>query len=336
MNEEIQFILYSLPEDEGRVQVIIKDETIWATQKAMAQLFGVGIPDISKHLKNKFETGELDKDEVVSKMEITTPHGAIEGKTQTNETAFYSLDAIIAVGYRVSSARATRFRQWATKVLKEFIKKGYVLDEERLKQGTTVFGKDYFRELLEKVRSIRASERRIWQQITDIYAECSFDYDRNSPTTREFYQMVQNRFHYAITGQTAPEIIYSRADHTKDHMGLQTWKNAPDGRVLLSDTKIAKNYLPELEIRRLERAVSGYFDYIEDLIERENAFSMEQFAASVNEFLTFRRYALLPDKGRISREEADRKAEQEYFLFNPSQQIDSDFDKEIRGLFDNK
>ena len=336
MNEEIQFILYSLPEDEGRVQVIIKDETIWATQKAMAQLFGVGIPDISKHLKNKFETGELDKDEVVSKMEITTPHGAIEGKTQTNETAFYSLDAIIAVGYRVSSARATRFRQWATKVLKEFIKKGYVLDEERLKQGTTVFGKDYFRELLEKVRSIRASERRIWQQITDIYAECSFDYDRNSPTTREFYQMVQNRFHYAITGQTAPEIIYSRADHTQDHMGLQTWKNAPDGRVLLSDTKIAKNYLPELEIRRLERAVSGYFDYIEDLIERENAFSMEQFAASVNEFLTFRRYALLPDKGRISREEADRKAEQEYFLFNPSQQIDSDFDKEIRGLFDNK
>lgn len=336
MNEEIQFILYSLPEDEGRVQVIIKDETIWATQKAMAQLFGVGIPDISKHLKNKFETGELDKDEVVSKMEITTPHGAIEGKTQTNETAFYSLDAIIAVGYRVSSARATRFRQWATKVLKEFIKKGYVLDEERLKQGTTVFGKDYFRELLEKVRSIRASERRIWQQITDIYAECSFDYDRNSPTTREFYQMVQNRFHYAITGQTAPEIIFSRADHTKDHMGLQTWKNAPDGRVLLSDTKIAKNYLPELEIRRLERAVSGYFDYIEDLIERENAFSMEQFAASVNEFLTFRRYALLPDKGRISREEADRKAEQEYDLFNPTQQIDSDFDKEIRCLFENE
>ena len=336
MNEEIQFILYSLPEEEGRVQVIIKDETIWATQKAMAQLFGVGIPDISKHLKNKFETGELDKDEVVSKMEITTPHGAIEGKIQTNETAFYSLDAIIAVGYRVSSVRATRFRKWATRILKEFIKKGYVLDEERLKQGTTVFGKDYFRELLEKVRSIRASERRIWQQITDIYAECSFDYDRNSPTTHEFYQMVQNRFHYAITGQTAPEIIYSRADHTKDHMGLQTWKNAPDGRVLLSDTKVAKNYLPEVEIRRLERAVSGYFDYIEDLIERENAFSMEQFAASVNEFLTFRRYALLPDKGHISREEADRKAEHEYNLFNPSQQIDSDFDKEIRGLFDSK
>ncbi len=336
MNYEIQFILYHLPDEEGKVQVVIKDETMWATQKAMAQLFGVGVPAISKHLAHIFEERELDKEVVVSKMEITTQHGAIEGKTQTSETAFYSLDAIIAVGYRVSSARATRFRQWATKILNEYIKKGFVLDEERLKQGTAVFGKDYFRELLEKVRSIRASERRIWQQITDIYAECSFDYDRNSPTTREFFQMVQNRFHYAITGQTAPEIIYTRADHTKNHMGLQTWKNAPDGRVLLSDAKIAKNYLPEVEIRRLERAVTGYFDYIEDLIERENTFSMEQFAASVNEFLTFRRYALLPDKGKISREEADQKAEEEFKLFNPTQRIDSDFDKHIRGLFDDK
>ncbi len=336
MNHEIQFILYQLPDEEGKVQVVIKDETIWATQKAMAQLFGVGVPAISKHLNHIFDEGELDKEVAVSKMEITTQHGAIEGKTQKNEAAFYSLDAIIAVGYRVSSARATKFRQWATKILNEYIKKGFAIDEERLKQGTAVFGKDYFRELLEKVRSIRASERRIWQQITDIYAECSFDYDRKSPTTREFYQMVQNRFHYAITGQTAPEIIYTRADHTKDHMGLQTWKNAPDGRVLLSDAKIAKNYLPEVEIRRLERAVSGYFDYIEDLIERENAFSMEQFAASVNEFLTFRRYALLPDKGKISREEADQKAEEEYKFFNPTQKIDSDFDKQIRGLFDDK
>jgi len=336
MNNEIQFLLYQLPDEEGKVQVVIKEETIWATQKAIAQLFGVGVPAISKHLTHIFEEGELEKDVVVSKMEITTQHGAIEGKTQTNETSFYSLDAIIAVGYRVSSARATKFRIWATKILNEYIRKGFVLDDERLKQGKAVFGKDYFRELLERVRSIRASERRIWQQITDIYAECSFDYDRNSPTTREFYQMVQNRFHYAITGQTAPEIIYTRADHNKEHMGLQTWKNAPDGRVLLSDTKVAKNYLPEKEIRQLERAVTGYFDYIEDLIERENAFSMEQFAASVNEFLTFRRYALLPDKGKISREEADRKAEEEYSLFNPKQKIDSDFDKEIRGLFDNK
>lgn len=330
MNNEVQFILYQMPNDEGKVQVVIKDETIWATQKALAQLFDVGVPAISKHLKNIFEEGELPESSVVSKMETT----ASDGKDYL--TSFYSLDAIIAVGYRVSSVRATRFRQWATKILNEYIRKGFVLDDDRLKQGTAVFGKDYFRELLEKVRSIRASERRIWQQITDIYAECSFDYDRNSPTTREFYQMVQNRFHYAITGQTAPEIIYTRADHTKDHMGLQTWKNAPDGRVLLSDTKVAKNYLPEAEIRRLERAVSGYFDYVEDLIERENAFSMAQFSASVNEFLTFRRYALLPDKGKISREEADKKATEEYKLFNPTQRIDSDFDKEVRGLLDKK
>ena len=331
---EIQFILYQLPDEEGRVQVVIKDETIWATQKAMAQLFGVGIPAISKHLAHIFEEGELSKDTTVSKMEIVVNRG-FRGEI-SEQVEFYSLDAIIAVGYRVSSARATKFRIWATKILNEYIRKGFVLDDERLKQGKAVFGKDYFRELLERVRSIRASERRIWQQITDIYAECSYDYDRNSPTTREFYQMIQNRFHYAITGQTAPEIIFTRADHTKDHMGLQTWKNAPDGRVLLSDTKIAKNYLPEKEIRQLERAVTGYFDYIEDLIERENAFNMEQFAASVNEFLTFRRYALLPDKGKISREEADRKAEEEYKLFNPTQRIDSDFDKEIRGLFTDK
>lgn len=328
MNNEIQFILYQLPDDEGKVQVVIKDETIWATQKAMAQLFDCSTDNISLHLKNIFATAELKKESVTEKISAT----ASDGKNYL--TQFYSLDAIIAVGYRVSSARATKFRQWATKILNEYIRKGFVLDEERLKQGNAVFGKDYFRELLEKVRSIRASERRIWQQITDIYAECSFDYDCNSPTTREFYQMVQNRFHYAITGQTAPEIIYTRADHTKEHMGLQTWKNAPDGRVLLSDTKIAKNYLPEVEIRRLERAVTGYFDYIEDLIERENAFSMAQFAASVNEFLTFRRYALLPDKGKISREEADKKAEEEYRLFNPTQQIDSDFDKQVRGLLD--
>ena len=331
MNNEIQFILYQLPDEEGRVQVVIKDETIWATQKAMAQLFGVGVPAISKHLAHIFEEGELSKDTTVSKMEIVVNRG-FRGEIP-EQVDFYSLDAIIAVGYRVSSARATKFRIWATKILNEYIRKGFVLDDERLKQGKAVFGKDYFRELLDRVRSIRASERRIWQQITDIYAECSYDYDRNSPTTREFYQMIQNRFHYAITGQTAPEIIFTRADHTKEHMGLQTWKNAPDGRVLLSDTKIAKNYLPEKEIRQLERAVTGYFDYIEDLIERENAFNMEQFAASVNEFLTFRKYALLPDKGKISREEADRKAEEEYKLFNPTQRIDSDFDKEIRGLF---
>ena len=248
---EIQFILYQLPEEEGKVQMVIKDETIWATQKAMAQLFGVGVPAISKHLKNIFEENELNADVVVSKMEITTQHGAIEGKVQRNETAFYSLDAIIAVGYRVSSARATKFRIWATKILNEYIRKGFVLDDNRMKQGEQIFGKDYFRELLERVRSIRASERRIWQQITDIYAECSIDYDRNAPTTRDFYAMIQNRFHYAITGQTAAEIIYTNADHQKANMGLTTWKNAPDGRILKSDVTVAKNYLSENDIKRL-------------------------------------------------------------------------------------
>ena len=328
MSNEIQYLLYSMPDADGKVQVVIKDETLWCTQKAMAQLFGVGVPAISKHLKNIFEEGELVADSVISKMETT----AADGKNYT--TTYYSLDAIIAVGYRVSSLKATRFRQWATKILNEYIKKGFAMDDERLKQGTAVFGKDYFRELLERVRSIRASERRIWQQITDIYAECSTDYDKNSPTTKDFYAMIQNRFHYAITGQTAAEIIYSKADHTKDHMGLTTWKNAPDGRVLKSDVSIAKNYLQEKEIRQLERAVTGFFDYIEDLIERENTFNMAQFSASVNEFLTFRRYQILPDKGKISAAQAKKKAEEEYDIFNKTQRIDSDFDKEVRELLD--
>lgn len=328
MSNEIQFLLYNMPDADGKVQVVIKGETLWCTQKAMAQLFGVGVPAISKHLKNIFDEGELAADSVISKMETT----AADGKNYT--TTFYSLDAIIAVGYRVSSLKATRFRQWATKILNEYIKKGFAMDDERLKQGTAVFGKDYFRELLERVRSIRASERRIWQQITDIYAECSTDYDKNSPTTKDFYAMIQNRFHFAITGQTAAEIIYSKADHTKDHMGLTTWKNAPDGRVLKSDVSIAKNYLQEKEIRQLERAVTGFFDYIEDLIERENTFNMAQFSASVNEFLTFRRYQILPDKGKISAAQAKKKAEEEYDIFNKTQRIDSDFDKEVRGLLD--
>ena len=265
-------------------------------------------------------------------MEITSRHGAMEGKTQTSQVDFYHLDAIISVGYRVNSAKATRFRQWATKILNEYIRKGFVLDDDRLKQGTAVFGKDYFRELLERVRSIRASERRIWQQITDIYAECSTDYDRNSPTTKEFYAMVQNRFHYAITGQTVAEIIYSKADHTKEHMGLTTWKNSPNGRILKSDVSVAKNYLDEKQIRQLERTVTSYFDYIENQIERKNLFNMEQFAASVDKFLTFNDYKILPDKGRISAAQAKAKAESEYDIFNRTQPIDSDFDKELRRL----
>ena len=330
MSNEIQFLLYTMPEADGKVQVVIRDETLWCTQKAMAQLFGVGVPAISKHLKNIFEEGELSADSVISKMETT----ATDGKQYT--TSFYSLDSIIAVGYRVSSLKATRFRQWATKILNEYIKKGFAMDDDRLKQGTAVFGKDYFRELLERVRSIRSSERRIWQQITDIYAECSTDYDKNSPTTRDFYAMIQNRFHYAITGQTAAEIIYTKADHTKDNMGLTTWKHAPDGRILKSDVSIAKNYLQDNEIRQLERAVSSYFDYIENQIERHNAFNMEQFAASVNKFLTFNDYKILPDKGKISAAQAKKKAEEEYDIFNKTQRIDSDFDKEVRGMLEKK
>ena len=328
MENEIQFLLYSMPDEQGKVQVIVKDGTIWCTQKAMAQFFGVDRSVITKHLKNIFDSGELRQESVCAKNALT----AADGKKY--QTTLYNLDAIISVGYRVNSIRATKFRQWATLVLKEYITKGFALDDERLKQGTAVFGKDYFRELLERVRSIRASERRIWQQITDIYAECSTDYDKSSPTTRDFYAMIQNRFHYAITGMTTAEIIYSKADHTKDHMGLTTLKNAPDGRVLKSDVSIAKNYLQEKEIRQLERAVTGFFDYIEDLIERENTFNMAQFSASVNEFLTFRRYQILPDKGKISAAQAKKKAEEEYDIFNKTQRIDSDFDKEVRGLLD--
>lgn len=336
MSNEIQFLLYTMPEADGKVQVIVKEETLWCTQKAMAQLFGVGVPAISKHLKNIFEEGELSREVVVSKMEITTQHGAIEDKMQTHSVDFYHLDAIIAVGYRVSSLKATRFRQWATKILNEYIRKGFAMDDERLKQGTAVFGKDYFRELLERVRSIRTSERRIWQQITDIYAECSTDYDKNSPTTKDFYAIIQNRFHYAITGQTAAEIIYTKADHTKKNMGLTTWKHASDGRVLKSDVSIAKNYLQEKEIHQLERAVSSYFDYIENQIERHNVFNMEQFAASVNKFLTFNDYKILPDKGKISAAQAKKKAEEEYDIFNKTQRVDSDFDKEVREMLEKK
>lgn len=332
MPNEIQFILYNLPEEEGRVQVVIKDETIWCTQKAMSRLFGVDKSGISRHISNIFKDGELQQDATVAKIATVVNRG-IRGEVEES-VDFYNLDMIISVGYRVNSMQATRFRQWATKVLNEYIRKGFALDDDRLKQGKAVFGKDYFRELLERIRSIRASERRIWQQITDIYAECSIDYDKDSPTTQDFYAMIQNRFHYAITGQTAAEIIYSKADHTKEHMGLTTWKNAPDGRILKSDVSIAKNYLDEREIRQLERAVTGYFDYIEDLIERENTFSMSQFSASVNEFLAFRRYQILPDKGRISAAQAKAKAEQEYDIFNRTQLIDSDFDKQVRKMLE--
>lgn len=328
MPNEIQFILYNLPEENGKVQVIIRDETLWCTQKAMAQLFGVDRTVVSKHLKNIFESSELQQDSVCAKF----AHTAEDGKIYN--TQFYNLDAVISVGYRVNSLQATRFRQWATKILNEYIKKGFVLDDDRLKQGETVFGQDYFQELLERIRSIRASERRIWQKITDIYAECSIDYDKNSPTTHDFYTMIQNRFHYAITGQTAAEIVYHNADHTKKHMGLTTWKHSPNGRILKSDVTVAKNYLQEKEIKELELAVSAFFDYIENLIRRRNTFNMEQFSSSVNKFLSFMDYQILPDKGRISAAQAKAKAEQEYDIFNRTQFIDSDFDKQIRGMLE--
>ncbi len=329
---DFNFLIYKTAEEDITVNAVIRDETIWLTQKAMSELFGVQTPAISKHLKSIFEEGELAQEVVVSKMEIPTPHGAMPGKTQMQTVMMYNLDAIISVGYRINSRRATQFRIWATGVLKEYMVKGFAMDDDRLKQGKTAFGKDYFRELLERVRSIRASERRIWQQVTDIYAECSIDYDRNAPTTQQFYAMVQNRFHYAITHKTAAEIVHDSADHTKEHMGLTTWKNAPDGRILKSDVTVAKNYLDEKQIRQLERSVSGYFDYIEDLIERENTFTMEQFAASINEFLAFRRYDILPDKGHISQAQAQQKAFAEYDVFNRTQRINSDFDKQIKRL----
>lgn len=332
MNRDFKFLIYSTPQENVKIDVVVKDETIWLTQKAMASLFDVQVPAINKHLKNIFQEGELDSTVVISKMEITTIHGAMSDKTQTKDANFYNLDAIISVGYRVNSAKATQFRIWATQTLKEYITKGFVLDDERLKQGKVAFEKDYFRELLERVRSIRSSERRIWQQITDIFAECSIDYNRDSPTTHDFYSMVQNKFHYAIAGQTAAEIIYTRANEKTDNMGLTTWKNAPDGRILKSDVTIAKNYLLENEIKRLERAITGYFDYIEDLIERENTFSMKEFADSINEFLAFRKYQILTDKGTVSRQQADDKAHQEYDAYNKHQNIVSDFDKKIKCL----
>ena len=325
-SQEARFLMYRAAEDEVAVNALVKDDTIWLNQKGMAELFDCSTDNISLHLKNIFAEGELVKDSVTEKISAT----AADGKVYA--TQFYNLDAIISVGYRVNSRRATAFRIWATGILREYMIKGFAMDDERLKQGQTLFGKDYFRELLERVRSIRASERRIWQQVTDIYAECSIDYDPKAPTTKEFYAMVQNKFHFAITGKTAAEIIYESADHTQENMGLTTWKNAPDGRILKSDTAIAKNYLDEQQIRRLERTVSGYFDYIEDLIERENTFTMQEFAQSINEFLSFRRYQILPDRGRISRQMAIEKASQEYDVFNRTQRITSDFDRAVAKL----
>lgn len=324
-----EFMIYSDENGDVKVNVMLINDDLWLTQDLIAELFGKARSTITEHIKNIFDEGELEEKSNVGKIDIANSDKPVK---------IYNLNVIIAVGYRVNSKKATQFRIWATKVLNEYIKKGFVLDDERLKNVENFFNKDYFKELLERIRSIRASERRIWQQVTDIFAECSIDYDRNSEVTKEFYATVQNKFHYAITGNTAPEIIYKNADSKKENMGLTTWKNSPNGRILKSDVMIAKNYLDEKQIRRLERTVSGYFDYIEDLIERENTFTMEEFAKSINAFLEFRKYDILKDKGTISRKEAEEKAEIEYNKFNKTQKIKSDFDKlldETKQLKDN-
>ena len=331
MNKEFQFLIYNVPTEDVTVNAIIRDETIWLTQKAMAELFDCTADNVSLHLKNIYSEQELKEDSTTEEFSVVQQEGL---RQIQRKKKFYNLDAIISVGYRVNSGRATQFRIWATKVLKEYMTKGFALDDERLKQGKTAFGKDYFRELLERVRSIRASERRIWQQITDIFAECSIDYDKDAQVTHDFYAMVQNKFHYAITGQTAAEIIVAKADCTQKNMGLTTWKNAPAGRILKSDVTVAKNYLEEKQIRQLERAITGYFDYIEDLIERENTFTMAEFAQSINEFLAFRKYEILRDKGRITKKLAEQKAKEEYDEFNKTQRITSDFDKAVKCMLE--
>jgi hypothetical protein len=330
-DQTTEFLLYTAPNGSIKVEVLLSNESIWLTQERMAELFGVQRPAITKHLKNIFESNELQEAVVCSILEHTTAHGAIEGKTQTNKAKYYNLDAVISVGYRVNSAQATQFRIWATALIKEYIIKGFAMDDERLKNGH-YFGKDYFRELLERVRSIRASERRIYQQITDIFAECSVDYDPKSETTRLFYAHVQDKFHYAITGHTAAEIIALNADASKPMMGMSTYKNAPDGRVLKSDSAVAKNYLSEADIKKLERAVAAFFDYIEGIIERRTTFTMESFAESVNKFLAFNEYRILEGFGTVSRQQAELKAFAEYEKFNKQQRIESDFDREVKKL----
>ena len=324
-DELTEFLLYTSLGGKVKVEIFFHNENIWLTQKRMAELFGVQRSNITRHLRNIFESEELNENSVCSILE----HTAEDGKRY--KVKYYNLDAIISVGYRVNSLQATRFRMWATEHLKEYILKGFLLDDDRLKNGR-YFGKDYFRELLERVRSIRASERRIYQQITDIFAECSIDYDPRSKITKDFYASIQNKFHYAITGQTAAEIVFTSASADKQFMGLTTWSNAPDGRVLKGDTQIAKNYLQEAEIKKLERTISGYFDHIENIIENRTTFIMTEFAASVDKFLSFNEYRILSGKGSISRNTAIEKADQEYEKFNKTQEIESDFDRELKKV----
>ncbi|CAM3310120.1 virulence RhuM family protein [Filibacter tadaridae] len=327
-----QFVLYTGENGDINLKIYLEEDTLWLSQKMMGDLFQVESHTINYHIKEIFKSGELEELATTRKFRVVQREGS---RDVAREIEFYSLDMIIAVGYRVNSKKATQFRIWATKVLKEYIIKGFVLDDERLKQGEKVFGKDYFKELLERVRSIRASERRIYQQITDIFAECSIDYDPNSDVTREFYATVQNKFHYAITGKTAAEIIHTKADENEPHMGLKTWKNGPQGRILASDVKVEKNYLEEKEIKKLERTISGFFDYIENVIENREVFTMEEFSTSVVKFLEFNEYKILQDKGKISREKAERKAMDVYKQYNKSQPIESDFDVQVKKMLGN-
>lgn len=327
-DQTTEFLLYTAPSGAIKVEVLLSNETIWLTQKRMAELFGVGVAAISKHLDNIYASGELQREATISILETVQQEGA---RQVARKLEYFNLDAVISVGYRVNSAQATQFRIWATQLIKEYIIKGFAMDDERLKNGR-FFGQDYFRELLERVRSIRASERRIYQQITDIFAECSIDYDPKSETTRQFYAHVQDKFHFAITGQTAAEIISRQADASKPLMGLSTFKNAPAGRVLKSDTLVAKNYLSESDIKKLERAVAAFFDYIERIIEQRTTFTMAAFAESVDKFLAFNEYRILEGYGSISREQAEQKALAEYEKFNKQQRIESDFDRQVKKL----
>lgn len=330
---ESSIILYETAQGRLRLDVLVQDETVWLTQEKLAELFGVQRPAVTKHLKNIFAGGELDEGQVSSILEHTTRHGALTAKTQTRGVKYYNLDAIIAVGYRVNSYQATQFRIWATKVLREFIVKGFAMDDERLKQSKGIFGKDYFEELLERIREIRASERRFYQKITDIYALAA-DYDKNAPITKEFFATVQNKLHWAITGKTAAEIIYESADATKIYMGLTHWKQAPDGMILKSDVTVAKNYLNKAHIDELNRIVSAYLDLAENQAKRGMITRMADWAKFLNGFLELSQYPILQDKGRVSALEAKLKAEQEFEQYRVIQDRNyvSDFDKEIKRI----
>jgi len=331
MSEQNQFLLYTALDGAVKVDVYFKDETLWLTQKALAELFGVRVPGINKHLKNIFESRELVEESVISILETT----AADGKNY--QTRYNNLDVIIAVGYRVNSFLATQFRIWATKTLREFITKGFVLDDERLKQGKRVFGNDYFDELLERIREIRASERRFYQKITDIYS-LSVDYRGDAPMTKDFFASVQNKLHWVITGQTAAELIYSAADATKLTKGLTTWKQAPGGKILKSDVTVAKNYLNEAHVKELNRIVSAYLDLAENRAERGIVMKMADWVTFLHSFLDLSNYPILLDKGKVSALEAKLKADGEYEVFRQRQDADfiSDFDREIKRLEGNK